>query len=126
MVKAIAVTACLIAAGVSCAVPLDATPAEARGFVAVGIGVPLFPPYYAYPPPPVVYAPPPMVYAAPPVVVSQPTQYWYYCDNPQGYYPYVASCPTQWRPVTPQPSGQQSRSDARDAHSCRRCGPGRP
>src|SRR5260221_4807877 len=78
MVKAIAVTACLIAAGVSCAVALDATPAEARGFVAVGIGVPLFPPYYAYPPPPVVYAPPPMVYAAPPVVVSQPTQYWYF------------------------------------------------
>ncbi|HKW53981.1 MAG TPA: hypothetical protein VJO12_09830 [Stellaceae bacterium] len=104
MVKAIALAASLLA-GVSVAAGLSATPAEAHGSVAVGIGVPLFPPYYAYPPP-VVYAPP-AIYAAPPVMVSQPTQYWYYCDNPAGYYPYVPSCPTPWRPVAPQPSGQQ-------------------
>jgi hypothetical protein len=104
MIKAIAVAASLLA-GVSLAAGVGATPAEARGFVAVGIGVPLFLPYYAYPPP-VVYAPPP-VYAAPPVMIAQPTQYWYYCDNPAGYYPYVPSCPTPWRQVTPQPSGQQ-------------------
>ena len=77
MVRAFAVTIGLIAAGVAGAVALDARPAEARGFVSVGIGVPLFPPYYAYPPPPVVYAPP-VMYAAPPVVVSQPQQYWCY------------------------------------------------
>jgi hypothetical protein len=114
MVKAIAVAASLLA-GASLAAGVAATPAEARGFVSVGIGVPLFPPYYAYPhyayppyyayPPPVVYAPPP-VYAAP-VMVQQPTPYWYYCDNPAGYYPYVSNCPTPWRPVAPQPSGQQ-------------------
>ena len=102
MVKAFAVTIGLIAAGVAGAVALDARPAEARGFVSVGIGVPLFPPYYAYPPPPVVYAPP-VMYAAPPVVVSQPQQYWYYCDNPAGYYPQVPECPTPWRPVAAQP-----------------------
>ncbi|HWG78980.1 MAG TPA: hypothetical protein VN681_04350 [Stellaceae bacterium] len=104
MIKAIAVAASLLA-GASLAAGIGSTPADARGFVAVGIGVPLFPPYYAYPPP-VVYAPPPVVYAPSPVVVQQPTQYWYYCDNPAGYYPYVPSCPTPWRPVTPQPGSQ--------------------
>jgi len=104
MIKAIAVAASLLA-GVSLAAGVGATPAEARGFVALGIGVPLFPPYYAYPPP-VVYAPPPVVYAPSPVMVQQPTQYWYYCDNPAGYYPYVPSCPTPWRAVTPQPTAQ--------------------
>ena len=61
MVKAIAVAASLLA-GLSVAAGIGAAPAEARGFVALGIGVPLFPPYYAYPPPPVVYAPPPAYY----------------------------------------------------------------
>ncbi len=40
------------------------------------------------------------VYSPPPVVVQRPTvyiqatpqpQYWYYCQNPQGYYPYLRS-----------------------------------
>ena len=46
---------------------------------------------YAYDAPP---APPP------PVVPN-----WYYCDNPQGYYPYVQSCGSAWQdvPATPQP-----------------------
>ncbi|MBV9552754.1 MAG: hypothetical protein JO032_08185 [Alphaproteobacteria bacterium] len=25
--------------------------------------------------------------------------YWYYCRNPAGYYPYVAQCTAEWRPV---------------------------
>jgi hypothetical protein len=29
--------------------------------------------------------------------------YWYYCDNPPGYYPYVPQCPSGWRPVAPTP-----------------------
>src|SRR2546428_12259210 len=28
---------------------------------------------------------------------------WYYCANPQGYYPYVQQCPGGWRPVAPTP-----------------------
>ena len=28
-------------------------------------------------------------------------QYWAYCRNPQGYYPYVSECPAGWLPVTP-------------------------
>ena len=26
-------------------------------------------------------------------------QYWYYCSDPAGYYPYVAQCNTGWQPV---------------------------
>ncbi len=59
-------------------------------------------------------------YAAPPVVVqSGPTTYiqqepatpayWYYCRNPQGYYPYVSQCPDGWLTVVPpaQPPTRQ-------------------
>ena len=31
------------------------------------------------------------------------SDYWYYCQNPQGYYPYVNSCPGGWMKVVPQP-----------------------
>ena len=55
-------------------------------------------PYYAYPP--VVIAPSPRVYVeAPP-----PPVYWYYCENPRGYYPYVSQCPSGWRAVSPTPA----------------------
>ena len=33
---------------------------------------------------------------------SQPysaSQYWYYCSNPAGYYPYVTQCNTGWQTV---------------------------
>ena len=30
---------------------------------------------------------------------SDTSQYWYYCQNPAGYYPYVAQCSTNWQPV---------------------------
>ena len=34
--------------------------------------------------------------------------YWYYCENPRGYYPYVSECPGGWMKVVPQqaPPGQ--------------------
>jgi hypothetical protein len=57
-------------------------------------------PYYA-PPPTVVVPEQPPVYAQP----EQPQEnYWYYCQNPQGYYPYVKSCPGGWMKVVPQPT----------------------
>jgi len=46
---------------------------------------------------PQVVAPSPQIYVQP-----APTT-WYYCDDPQGYYPYVQQCPGGWRPVTPTP-----------------------
>lgn len=41
---------------------------------------------------------------AQPPVYSEPDQfYWYYCQDPQGYYPYVKSCPGGWTRVVPTP-----------------------
>ena len=38
------------------------------------------------------------VYSAP---EQQQPYYWYYCQDPQGYYPYVKSCPGGWMTVVP-------------------------
>ena len=55
---------------------------------------------------------------APPIVVQEPPQrieyqnvplgpappaYWYYCSNPAGYYPQIATCPGGWAQVLAQP-----------------------
>ena len=77
-------------------------------------------PYYAYP---YRYGYPygyPYPYASPysygytqppqPQVYAEPQQeYWYYCKEPQGYYPYVASCPGGWMRVLPTPPPPQGR-----------------
>lgn len=65
-------------------------------------------PYYypPYPYPPVVVAPaPPPVYIeqGQPAPAPQPSNDWYYCRNPDGYYPYVKQCPGGWQRVAPQP-----------------------
>ncbi|HXP74171.1 MAG TPA: hypothetical protein VN823_08495 [Stellaceae bacterium] len=67
-----------------------------------------YPYYYPnyYPPYPAYYAPPPPapVPQAPiQATGAPPQQFWYYCDNPQGYYPYVANCSSSWRQVAPTP-----------------------
>ncbi len=55
--------------------------------------------WYFYPnrvePYPDPYQPPVVMVPAPP----EPTQYWYYCANPAGYYPYVARCVVNWQRV---------------------------
>ena len=56
---------------------------------------------YPYPDP---YTPPAvLVQPAPPVVAGPntpaPEQVWYYCSNPQGYYPYIAQCQVPWQKV---------------------------
>jgi hypothetical protein len=51
-----------------------------------------------YGPPAVVERESPQVYLQP---ESQPS-YWYYCQNPQGYYPYIQQCPGGWLQVVPQ------------------------
>jgi len=69
-----------------------------------GWGYPYGYPYYAYP-----YANPyAYPYSAYPSAQlptpSEPQQsYWYYCQNPQGYYPYVRDCPGGWTQVVPTP-----------------------
>ena len=59
---------------------------------------------YAYPYS--AYSPPVVVESSPQTYIQQEPQaqqYWYYCQNPQGYYPYVTECPGGWQPVSPQP-----------------------
>ncbi len=50
--------------------------------------------WYWYPAP--VY-PFPDPYRPPLVPAAPPGQYWYYCPNPPGYYPYVPACPVPWQ-----------------------------
>lgn len=47
-------------------------------------------PVYPYPDPYI----PPVVAPAP-----GPAHFWYFCDRPRGYYPYVATCRVPWRAV---------------------------
>ena len=94
-----------------------------RGHVGVGLYLdplwvyPGYYPYYPHPyyyPAPPYYYPPPVVTApaSPPVYIEQgedqaaspqPSNSWYYCDNPAGYYPYVKQCPGGWQAVAPRP-----------------------
>ena len=62
---------------------------------------PYYAPYYAAPP----QAPSTYIQQAPASVPGAPSaqQSWYYCQNPQGYYPYVKDCPAGWTQVAPQP-----------------------
>ena len=81
------------------------------GFGGYGFGYPFYyPPSYYYPPTVIVPTTPPVYIQqqqAQPAQPAQPqTNYWYYCQNPDGYYPYVKSCPGGWLQVAPQPPGQ--------------------
>lgn len=77
-------------------------------------------PYYGYPyyySAPVVAQPIVIEQAAPQVYIeqqpqySQPAQppqqvasnYWYFCESAQAYWPYVKECPTGWQRVSPTP-----------------------
>lgn len=67
--------------------------------------------YYAYPPVVVVPAGPPEYIehgqTPAPMAQGQPAaDYWYYCTNPAGYYPYIQQCPGGWQKVAPRPPSQ--------------------
>ena len=62
--------------------------------------------YYPYYYPPVVtvpQTPPVYIERSPPITREYPAGYWYYCGNPEGYYPYVKECPEGWQQVEPAP-----------------------
>ena len=46
-------------------------------------------------------APPVVLFAPAPIYVAPPAYYWYWCQNPAGYYPYVPQCLGAWIPVVP-------------------------
>jgi hypothetical protein len=61
-------------------------------------------PYYDasyYSPYPYYY--PPYTDYGPAGPSAAPSQGWYYCSDPQGYYPSVPNCNRQWQFVPPQP-----------------------
>lgn len=60
---------------------------------------------YGYPPNVVTVptSPPVYIQQSPPVVQQYQSGYWYYCSNPEGYYPYVKECPNGWQQVPPTP-----------------------
>jgi hypothetical protein len=98
---------------------LPGNSADARGGHGgrVGVGIwlgpgwwgPYYYPYYYpqyypyYQEPPVVIEQEPEVYAQPAPKAEQQPFYWYYCKEPQGYYPYVKQCPSGWTKVIPTP-----------------------
>lgn len=77
----------------------------AYGYRGYGYIDPWYRPYYMNPP--VIGVP-----AQPPVYIEQSkpapsrSNAWYYCRNPEGYYPEVKQCPDGWLQVAPQPNAQ--------------------
>lgn len=98
---------------------VSSLPVFARGHFSGSIWIgpgwgPWWGPVYTYPYP--YYASPPVVVQQPPAEYVQPStqseepSYWYYCQNPQGYYPYVKQCPNGWLkvvPSTPSPDREE-------------------
>ncbi len=78
------------------------------GYRSYGYPDPFFNrPYYNYPQTVVVPVTPPVyIQQEQPRPVQQQTNYWHYCRNPEGYYPYVKSCADGWLQVAPQPPAQ--------------------
>lgn len=86
------------------------------GYYGFGYYDPFFyPPFYSYPPVIVPMTQPIIVPSTPPVYIQQQqesampqsqTNSWYYCQDPDGYYPYVKQCPGGWLRVNPQPPTQ--------------------
>ncbi len=100
---------------VAALIPMFSLPVHAwhgghfRGSVWIGpVWGPAYPyPYYWSPPvtvqQPVIAEQPPAEYVqqSPP---SDEQSYWYYCQDPKGYYPYVKKCPNGWMKVAPSPA----------------------
>ena len=59
------------------------------------------------PQPPVYVEQNPPVQAAPPAQTAPQAQFWYYCRNPAGYYPYVPNCSVDWQKVPANPAQPQ-------------------
>jgi hypothetical protein len=77
--------------------------------IGLGLGLGLWElsrPYYGYPyyyNAPVVQQAPAEIYVQPAPLPPAAPQYWYYCQDPEGYYPYVKQCPDGWMKVVPSP-----------------------
>ncbi len=61
------------------------------------------PPVYAEQSAPEYLPPPPAPGYAPQAPSSEGNNWWYHCNKPNGYYPYVSKCPGGWQKVSPTP-----------------------
>jgi hypothetical protein len=89
----------------------ESASAGGRVVVGFGFGFPLWYPapwHYApapyYYPPPVVISRAPITYIERREVTPASTDWWYYCQQSNSYYPYVKTCPGGWQKVSPTPS----------------------
>ena len=67
-------------------------------------GYPYHPEYNRYPdyyPAAVIEQPSAGIYLQPAPQQPVTPTYWYYCRDPEGYYPYVKQCPGGWMKVVP-------------------------
>jgi len=85
------------------------------GYYGYGYYDPFFYSPAFYPPPVLPLAPAVTMPYTPPVYIQQQEQAttpqlqsndWYYCQEKDGYYPYVKQCPSGWLRVDPQPDSQ--------------------
>ena len=78
------------------------------GYRSYGYPGPYFnAPIYNYPPTVIVPVTPPVyIQQEQSGSVQKQTNYWYYCQKSDGYYPYVKECPGGWLQVAPQPPAQ--------------------
>jgi len=58
-------------------------------------------PYYPYYTAPLVQQPSAEIYVEPNSQQSVAPTYWFYCQDSNGYYPYVKKCPSGWMKVVP-------------------------
>lgn len=68
-----------------------------------GYGGAFYYPYYYNPPVVNVIPETPPVYIEKGQPQPLPANFWYYCQNPGGYYPAVKTCPGGWQQVAPVP-----------------------
>ena len=78
---------------------------------AYGVGYPYPYAYGAYPVQRVIESrvyipePAPEVYVSREPAAPATSNYWFYCEDPAGYHPYVQHCNTTWLSVVPQTGG---------------------
>lgn len=109
--------AAFIALAIAALLLAHSVPGEAHFRGGVWIG-PVWGPGWWGPPYPYPYYP---SYPQPPVVIQQQPQeyiqqeqepqqqYWYFCPDPQGYYPNVKACPKGWMRVVPTPAPPETK-----------------
>lgn len=79
------------------------------GYPYYGYGAGYGYPYLYYSPSAAYMQQTPQTYIqqAAPVAQQNPSGFWYYCNNPEGYYPSVKTCSNGWQQVPPTPPPPQ-------------------